>query len=150
MLSWLIEKLFLVKEIRSRNDELHFQRYRLLTTPWFTVYLHKIYKSDKDAHMHDHPFDFTSRILKGSYEEAYAESPHWFSVRRRLLKKGDRIKHDHTDVHKITVIDGPVWTFVVTGGKRYDWGYQTEIGFMSHDKYRLWKNNGFRINNYPF
>lgn len=32
----------LVKEIRSKEGVLHFQRYELFKTPWFICYLHKI------------------------------------------------------------------------------------------------------------
>lgn len=51
----IIRKFFLVKEIISKEGEVHFRRYRLLATPWFNIYIHNIRRSDEDIHMHDHP-----------------------------------------------------------------------------------------------
>jgi len=33
------------------------------------IYLHHILRSDKDRHLHDHPWDYSSIILKGGYFE---------------------------------------------------------------------------------
>jgi hypothetical protein len=59
----------LVKEIRSKEGILHFQRYELFKTPWFRCYLHRIFEGDKDLHLHNHPWNFLGIILKGSYIE---------------------------------------------------------------------------------
>lgn len=41
----------------------------ILRTPWGTLRLHHILRSDDDRHLHDHPFDFTSFLLTGGYLE---------------------------------------------------------------------------------
>lgn len=69
LLSKLINSLLLVKEIKSKQGEVHFRRYRLLQTPWFAIYIHHILISDQDKDMHDHPWNFTSVILEGAYRE---------------------------------------------------------------------------------
>jgi hypothetical protein len=48
------------------NDYMH--RW-LVRTPWFTLRIHHILRSDNERDLHDHPFDFTSFIFKGSYTE---------------------------------------------------------------------------------
>ena len=59
----------LVKEIRSKKGELHFKRWRILSTPWFNIFLHFINRADEDKDLHDHPWSFWSIILKGGYIE---------------------------------------------------------------------------------
>lgn len=137
---WLIRKLFLVKEIVSRVGVLHFQRYRLLSTPWFKIYLHKISRSDEDAHMHDHPWNFRTTLLSGSYRERYAVGPYWGDIKERVLKARDSVYHDQSDVHKLELLTPHVWTLVFVSGKTHPWGYQTEIGWVDHARYRMWKN----------
>ena len=62
-----------VKEIRSKNGVLHFKRYAILETSYFSVYWHKIYEHDRDIHMHSHPWAFFGIIVKGSYVEQYVK-----------------------------------------------------------------------------
>jgi hypothetical protein len=59
----------LIKEIKSKDGKLHFRRWSLLDTPWFKIYIHGIYGPDEDLHLHNHPWDFKSFILSGSYIE---------------------------------------------------------------------------------
>ena len=59
----------LLKEIISKNGKVHFRRWNVLSTPWFSIYIHGIYEEDKEQHLHDHPWDFMSMVLKGSYSE---------------------------------------------------------------------------------
>lgn len=47
--------IFLIKEIKSKTGDLHFRRWRIIETPWFSIYVHGIYKADEEAHLHDHP-----------------------------------------------------------------------------------------------
>jgi len=140
MMLWLIRKLFLVKEILSRTGVLHFQRYRLLQTPWFAVYLHRISASDEDRHAHDHPWDFASFILRGSYREVWSKAPTWFAFNTRVVKPGSLIRHDATDSHQIKLLSPVVWSLVFTGKHTGVWGYQTEWGWMGHETYRRRKN----------
>jgi hypothetical protein len=142
VITWLLRKLFLVKEIVSQKGVLHFQRFRLLSLPWFSIYVHRILASDEDAHFHDHPWDFVSLILWGAYSEVWVKSPHWSLPRTRLAKPGTLIWHHHSDAHKLTLKSKVVWTLVLTGPHKYDWGYQTENGWVDHWMYRQRKRSG--------
>lgn len=142
MIRWLVRKLFLVKEIKSRAGVLHFQRFRILQTPWFALFLHRISASDEDKHAHDHPWDFISFLLKGAYEETWFKSPHWSLPMHRTVKAGQLVKHDHSDAHKLTLVTPVVWSLVLTRGHDNPWGYQTDDGWVSHDIYRFKKNGG--------
>lgn len=141
MVGWLV-RLFLVKQIESRKGDLHFQRFRLLATPWFSVFVHRILASDEDRHLHDHPWSFVSLILWGSYTELCARSPHWGSPKSRKVRPGNLVVHHHSDAHKLTLNTKVVWSLVIAGRREALWGYQTEDGWVDHYLYRLRKGAG--------
>lgn len=60
-----------VKTIVSKDGKLHFKRFAILETERFAIYIHRIYESDKDEHLHSHPWHFWGMVLKGSYVERY-------------------------------------------------------------------------------
>jgi len=124
-----------IKEIRAQDGTLHFRRWRVLSTPWFNLYVHAIYRSDEDMHMHDHPWDFISVILKGGYIENVLHST-------RAFKPGDINVHKAEDVHKLTLLTSPTWTFVLTGRSRRVWGYLVGNDWVDSNTYRDHKRSG--------
>lgn len=139
----LIRFLFLVKEIVSKTGAVHFRRYRLIQTPWFALYIHHILKSDEDRDPHDHPWNFQSLILKGSYFESWKKFPLFNVNRNQSYYPGDVVKHDAKDAHKITLLTKEVWTLVLVSGREREWGYRLKDGsWLDHQTYRQLKNNG--------
>lgn len=138
----IIRKLFLVKEILSKQGKVHFRRYRLIQTPWFALYVHQILQSDKDKHFHDHPWSFESLILSGSYYEQYTKAPNHWVIRAKTYYPGDVVQHLAQDAHQITLRSPEVWTLVFTSGRERVWGYQTENGWIDFQTYRQMKNEG--------
>jgi hypothetical protein len=138
----IIRKLFLVKEIISKQGVVHFRRYRLIQTPWFAVYLHQICKSDEDKDLHDHPWSFESLILKGSYRENYSTGMHHYVVRNKTYYAGDVVQHDAEDAHQLTLLSQEAWTLVFTSGREREWGYRTAMGWVDNKTYRQLKNDG--------
>jgi hypothetical protein len=126
---------FLIKKIVSRSGKVHFKRWRLLSTPWFNVYVHGIYQKDLEADMHDHPWDFTSIVLYGGYVEQTEKD---FIERRFLHIK----KNKAEDVHRIYRLFKNTYTLVITGRRRRDWGYKTKNGWVEHQTYRFRKHVG--------
>ena len=117
-----------MKQIKSRSGELHFRRWLILKLPWFSIFLHKIYKSDQDNDQHDHPWDFLSIILCGGYVEKHGKKytaalP--FSILRRAAEYH----------HKIRLI-APTISLVFARPRRRVWGYNTKGGWISHKDYR--------------
>lgn len=146
----LLRKLFLVKEIKSKAGEVHFQRYRLFQSRLFAIYLHYIAKSDEDKHPHNHPWSFTSIILKGGYIEKVwqnglfqkLQEDEGFFVNKyiRTLFKDFAATRYARDYHQIELLS-PTWTLVFTGSRINDnWGYLTESGFKHNIDYRKEKN----------
>ncbi len=136
----LIRKLFLVKEIISIFGNVHFRRYRLLQTPWFAIYIHQILRSDEDLDMHDHPWNFTSVILSGSYEESVTYPPHHESVEHYRYYQGDVVEHNGEEAHRLRLMSKEVWTLVIVSGRQREWGYQTKAGWVGHKEYRQLKH----------
>lgn len=115
------------------RGELYLVRYRLLKTPWFSIYLHHILRSDDERALHDHPFNFTSLLLWGRYTEwrpgpegpepEYQVPTHrgWLSIGRRKA----------ADLHRIT-LEKPVWTLFIRGPVIREWGFQTSAGWVPY------------------
>ncbi len=141
-LTSLIRKLFLVKEIISKEGEVHFRRFRVIETPWFNIYIHNIRHSDEDLHKHDHPWHFISIILSGAYGETYRTYPRFDAESHVWYDAGMVIKHDARDVHKITLRTPQVWTLVFTSGRERVWGYRTKSGWIDFKTYRQLKRDG--------
>lgn len=140
---WALEK-----EIRSKKGELHFKRWSLLQTPWIDVYLHRIYKSDKDDHMHDHPWNFSSIILAGGYVEESMKwdwkSGHLLWQKPRICTTGDVIHHKAEEPHRIKLIR-PTLSLVFCGKRRREWGYKVGHNWFSAKDYRELKNSGWKV-----
>ena len=102
--------------ITGRDGTPYLRRFYLLKTRRLSIYVHEILRSDEDRELHDHPWDFTSIILSGSYlETTRIFGLFTFNV---IKQRGNIIRHKAEDAHRLTVIDGPVWTLVFTGPKR--------------------------------
>lgn len=114
-----------------RNDIGDYMQRWILSTPWGTVRLHHILRSDNAQSLHDHPWDFYSFLLTGGYLEVTPEGERWwprFSV----------VHHKAEDLHRL-IVARPLWTLVVTGPLRRKWGFQTDTGWVYwRDAFALW------------
>jgi hypothetical protein len=107
--------------------------------PGLSARVHEILASDPHRDLHDHPWDFTSTILFGSYRDITPEG-------ERTFGPGDVIERRATDLHRLVVLDGPVWTMVRTGPFRRRWGFATASGWVhwreyekaGHERSREW------------
>ena len=111
---------FFSRFIIGYPDDPYLDRIRLIVTPWFQVMLHRIYRPDRQRDMHDHPWNFFSLILWGSYTEDTLQGPRkcrWWNFKRV------------TDRHSIRECSRrPVWTLVFTGRKQRTWGFWVDNG----------------------
>ncbi len=93
----------------------YMKRLTLLATPWFSVKLHKIFRADGQRELHDHPWNFLSVVLWGTYVEETITEPRevvWFN-----WKKAE-------DSHSISwVSTKPVVTLVFCGPVKRTWGF---------------------------
>jgi len=137
---------FLVKEIRSKDGELHFRRWALFDNAWFGVYLHHILKADEDKHPHNHPWSFIAIIIAGGYREGLITIGGWFNKisGKTCENKPCRFLYRNKDYyHKIHKLYGPTWTLVFRGPKRDNWGYLVldDKDIPHHIDYKTYREN---------
>jgi hypothetical protein len=122
----------------DQPNENYLTRWRLISTPWFGLYVHRIDKPDPRPTLHDHPWPFVTFVLKGGYTEDFGiramrggdkTGP---IVKRvsRSWRRGSVHRMRKTDAHTITSAIAPTWTLLVVGRRRQDpsWGYWDEDG----------------------
>lgn len=118
---WALMEKFVVPNFDT-DDETYLTRWRLIQTPWFGIYLHRIGTPDSRPTLHDHPWNFTAFVLCGGY------------IERRLDPLTMEVDEDHRvrfvnrmrthDAHAITrLFRVPTWTLVLVGARRRTWGY---------------------------
>ena len=97
----------LVKEIKSKLGELHFKRWKLFSLKKYNVYLHAIYKADEDLYLHNHPWDYTSIILYGTFVEKVRSNNLGEIVKYRYnhLHFGSVVKRKSNIFHKIVRLE---------------------------------------------
>jgi hypothetical protein len=90
--------------------------------------LHRIVRSDKDVH-HDHPWDYTTMLLDGSYvEERLLRDG---SLIRHQFQPGDIIRRKAADAHRLILLgDQPVTTLFLRGAKVREWGFHCPGGWV--------------------
>jgi hypothetical protein len=106
-----------------RDGKFYLRRHYLTPRVWHKrVFLHHIVLPDPDAHMHDHPWDFKTRVLRGWYKESFIDGPvHGFSCK---VAPGQWYKRPATFRHRITEVSpGGVWTLVVADQAEREWGF---------------------------
>lgn len=115
-----------------RADGKDYMERWVLTYPFGMVRIHKIISSDVDYHLHDHPWDFVTIMLKGSYCEHTPINnkakvyPCATSMEYHFAPSARFIRAD--EYHRLTVNRGPIWTLVLTGRKKNKWGFLTRDG----------------------
>jgi hypothetical protein len=125
--------------IRGRTGEVYLRRLRMVKTPWFGVYLHRIYRPDDDRALHDHPWPFASFVLCGEYEEVVPDDPakpleSWLSCKVRLVRWFNFKRA--ADLHRISwVSQSPVWTLVFHARRCREWGFFTERGWIASSEF---------------
>lgn len=140
---WALLRRYVIPDIRNPRQP-YLVRWRLLQTPWFAIYLHKICQPDQDRHLHDHPWPFVSIVLRGGYDEVRPHGyrsgarvgewwPARYEKRRGCLSIAFRRS---TDLHRISRLHRrPTWTLLLVGPRRRDWGYSVGGRWISHDIY---------------
>lgn len=127
-------------EVRLAEDHLcetgvYLRRWRL-ETPWFSIRLHHWFASDDDRSMHDHPWDFITMPLRGSYVDETPAGP-------QRVRAGRIYYRPSTHAHWVHLDRGRVWTLVLTGPKVRRWG------FLVGRKWTIAYRYFYRFGNHP-
>jgi hypothetical protein len=125
---WALNERFLI----GQQENPMLERWRLVQTPWFGVYVHFIFREDLDRVPHDHPWRFRSLVLRGGYVEELHERPgdgrSRLVARRRWRTHRFPLHHAHRIVQ---VVPGTV-TLVVVGRKVRVWGFYEGERWVSY------------------
>lgn len=113
----------------------------ILQTPWCSLRIHHIRRSDDDRALHDHPFHYVSWLIWGCYSEVlpadFDEARAFGTLaqdvrgpfilrRRRWLSLAVR---RGVDSHRI-VVERPCWTLVFSSPRYRRWGFYTADGWV--------------------
>lgn len=144
--NWAILRVATIMDAKDPS-QVYLKRFILVKTPYFSVYVHRILLPDTDRNPHDHPFEFSSLILRGGYIE---------DVYRRKIPRGrgrwvkqtyvrnlfSYHRHPLSSAHSITTVL-PNTTTLVLAGRRVDtWGFWDEKqGFIDWKDYTDSKGN---------
>lgn len=95
-----------------------------------SIRIHGIMREDRDPHLHDHPWNARTFILRGWYAEQRLERPYRATgdfekvLVRHIRCAGDTARLNFGEYHNITHVgDGGAWTLFVTWKKRGTWGF---------------------------
>lgn len=107
------------------------------------VYLHVQISSDPERPLHDHPWDNTSVIISGGYDELWCPQPwtrdHYEDDQhytRRSIRKGDVVHRAASDAHRLLLPKGIPYTMSMfsTGPKMRSWGFWYPEGWREFAK----------------
>ena len=142
------------------GGRLYLRRLHLLHTPVGGVMVHWIPEPDIQRHLHDHPVNFWSFILRGWYIEERSDfdgcdvistrnfyaSPKFFVFAgwrwiRRIRRSCDKVSvmnslmGSATESHRIVQCSPRTVTLVFYGPRLRVWGFHTEKGWVPWTKY---------------
>jgi hypothetical protein len=89
---------------------------------------HQIVASDPGRDMHNHPWDYVTRLLSGAYTEHTPDGDVLYEAPCTLVRKARQL-------HRLELADGPVWTYFVTGRFQRNWGFMTAAGWVRYQDY---------------
>ena len=117
------------------NNELYLRRLILFQCPLFSVFLHWFHNPDKQAHLHDHPVNFLSIILRGGYEEVRKING-WRLEQRGYGSIGSRFNFVSAyDAHRVARLHGKPLTLCIAGRRLRQWGFHTQQGWIRWQEY---------------
>lgn len=128
-----------------RSDLPGYMERWILQTPWGTLRLHHILRSDDDRQLHDHPWAFWSLLLTGGYREflpgLISPAGNGFAAiqNQRYWPRFSIVRHSATDAHRLELTEGPVWTLVWTGPFQRQWGFWLPEKPPRWVSYREWR-----------
>lgn len=101
-----------------------------LETPVGSLRVHHWLGPDDDRHFHDHPWDFTTFVVKGGYVDKSPDG-------EQHLKAPTVQRRAATHQHTVYPDPGGAWTIVFTGPKVRNWGFWVAGKFKKANKYFL-------------
>jgi hypothetical protein len=99
----------------------------------FNITLHKVLKSDEPT-LHDHPWNYSTLILKGGYYENTPEGRFWRGPGHFRFRKA-------SDLHWLELPrdengnEIPCWSLFYMGKKAQEWGFLKDGTWVHNEQY---------------
>lgn len=144
-LRWNPEPDFAVEQ----NDAPYIVRWWVIPrNRFFNIWVHKIYQSDTDEGMHDHPWHNFTFILKGAYDEimltysknlihSYSDQMNFYDCERSLIerKRFNFVFRNAREPHRL-IVKSPVTTLFITGPVVREWGFHCKNGWVHWETFK--------------
>ncbi len=116
------------------TDEDYLVRYRIIQTPFGSLFLHRIGTPDSRPVLHDHPWAFLSIVVRGRGYTEVRFDPHTKKMTRKRVRRFNIMRRD--DAHYIERLHSPeTWTLMLVGVRRRTWGYWEPVDFGGREPY---------------
>lgn len=142
-LVWLDKKAKTIFD--AGTGEKYLKRWHLIRTKWFKVYLHRIYRADKDRDLHNHPWSWARAIiLWGGYYEYRTTDLCTMTLRHddgcdwcwdREYRPGSVNRLDKDTYHRIATVKPNTWTLFIAGRRYRRWGFLVNGKHLDADQY---------------
>lgn len=111
------------KKMPDGSEAAYLERYSLIRTRPFSIYLHHFVDRDQDREMHDHPWSAASLVLTGWYIERRLMPE--LKTHERKVRFGNLIRPDC--FHMITEAKVGTWTLLIRFKRTKGWGFIGDI-----------------------
>jgi hypothetical protein len=121
---WVFWKWFKIMD-KENPEEIYLKRLRFIQTPYFGIYVHWINRPDNDRGPHNHPWPFTSFILRGGYSEDLYRQPMFRTgeVQHRTWGRFSLHSVALSAAHRITSAKPGTISVIFMGKRSCDWGF---------------------------
>jgi hypothetical protein len=117
---------YMIRYYLAFNRKKNFQAKKKILL--FNIYLHHILLSDEPV-LHDHPWNWTTLVLKGGYFETTPQGRFWRGPGSLRFAKA-------TEMHYLEINEGqPCWTLFMRGQPQRVWGFATAKGWLDYKAY---------------
>lgn len=109
----------------------YLKRFYVFRCSSFSVFIHQFWSSDPD-HVHDHPWNNITWILRGGYWESSADGTTLWR------KRGFKRYRNAELFHRLSIGEhsaGEAWTMFLHFKRRRDWGFMTPDGWLAAEEY---------------
>lgn len=94
----------------------------------YSIRLHHWIGNDVGPHLHDHPFNFISILLKGGYtnitsDQHYQDCPYHITFSRKHIKALSMWYANGERRHRLEIDSGGAWTLLLCGRPYRKWGF---------------------------
>lgn len=154
LVDWIIQRALRhpYLHIESLNGDRYMGRWWLLRgrpaqedCPWWlrwcpvAIRIHHIAQPDADRHLHDHPIDFRTMVLRGWYCEEDIFGTY------RMLAAGSTYASRAERFHRIDEVStGGVWTLFILGPRRNLWGFLVDAHKVPWNDYLQSPGSAYR------